>query len=144
MADHVSVRKRSEIMRAVPGKDTSPEMALRRWLHARGFRYRLHGRSLPGTPDLVFASRSAVVFVHGCFWHGHNCSKGRHPKSNVAFWKDKVATNQARDRRSLKALRRIGWRCRVVWQCQLKDIDRAGENVVAFLAKPAVAKRYRI
>ena len=120
-------------MSKVRGKDTKPEMAVRSYLHRRGLRYRLHDRSLPGKPDLVFKSRRVVVFVHGCFWHGHTgCSKARIPKTREEFWRSKIETNAARDRRSIRRLRARGWRVLVVWQCRISDrkLQRLYEQIV--------------
>lgn len=126
--------KRSEIMRAVKSVDTKPEIALRKALHARGFRYRLYAQHLPGKPDLVFARWRAVIFVHGCFWHGHTCARGRRvPKTNRAYWTAKIARNKARDAAVANALTAAGWRVRVVWECELKDLDAAADRASAFL-----------
>jgi DNA mismatch endonuclease (patch repair protein) len=112
---------RSRIMRAVKGKDTKPEWLVRSLLHAAGFRYRLHVKNLPGKPDLVFPSRRKVVFVHGCFWHGHDCARGdRQPKTNADYWLAKIARNKARDAQHLAALRADGWKPHVVWECEIK------------------------
>lgn len=121
-------------MSLIRGKDTKPEMVVRRLIHALGYRYRLHARSLPGRPDLVFSSRRAVIFVHGCFWHRHACPLGnRTPKSRVAFWTAKLDANRERDRRTLRALRRQGWRVLTVWECELRSLDRLRRKVVRFL-----------
>lgn len=107
------------MMRAVRGKDTKPELKVRGALHAAGFRFRLHGAHLPGRPDIVLPRLRFVVFVHGCFWHGHDCQRGRLPTTNRLFWEAKVNANKFRDAKTIKALRRTGWRVRTVWQCQL-------------------------
>ena len=113
--------KRSALMRRVRRKDTAPELAVRRYLFAAGLRYRLHVTSLAGTPDMVLKRHNAVVFVHGCFWHGHDCPHGRHPaRSNREFWHSKIAANRERDRRKSRALRNDGWRVFVVWECQVE------------------------
>ena len=112
---------RSRTMRAVKSKDTQPEWFVRRVLHAAGFRYRLHAADLPGKPDLVFPARRKVVFVHGCFWHGHHCARGdRQPKTNAAYWLAKIARNKARDVEHFALLRAGGWRAHVVWECEIK------------------------
>lgn len=125
-------------MSRIRGKDTKPEMRLRRLLHALGLRYRLHVRDLPGRPDLVFPKHRAVVFVHGCFWHGHSgCRIANQPKSNAAFWENKFKTNQARDARNLVQLEQAGWRVAVVWECELSSragAEGAAERVAAWLA----------
>ena len=109
-------------MRAIKGKDTGPEMLLRRMVHGMGFRYRLHRKDLPGRPDLVFGPRRKVVFVHGCFWHGHTCKRGdRIPKKNRDYWTKKIARNKERDRENLAALEDQGWQALVVWKCDMKD-----------------------
>lgn len=131
--DRLDPQARSLLMSKVRGKDTKPEMAVRSYLHRRGLRYRLHDRSLPGKPDLVFKSRRVVVFVHGCFWHGHpGCSKARIPKTREEFWRSKIETNAARDRRSIRRLRALGWRVLVVWQCRISDrkLQRLYEQIV--------------
>lgn len=122
MVDSVSKARRSEIMSLIPVRDSAPERAVKRALWAAGFRYGTSKkRKLPGSPDLVFPSLRAVVFVHGCFWHGHQCPLGRTPKSNQEFWLTKVATNRARDLRVVRALRRDDWRVITIWECSLAD-----------------------
>jgi DNA mismatch endonuclease (patch repair protein) len=120
-------------MSRVKQKNTSPEMALRRALHALGYRYRLHSRDLPGSPDLVFPARRKVIFVHGCFWHGHGCRWGKLPKSRLEYWQNKIATNQERDRVQLTQIRQAGWESMVVWQCEIKDLAEVSARVLAFL-----------
>jgi len=125
---------RSRIMRAIKSRDTKPEMAVRRTAHAMGFRYRLHRADLPGSPDLVFPSRRAVVFVHGCFWHGHGCKRGsRTPKTNKNYWTAKIARNRQRDRDAVANLRSQGWRVLVLWECQLSDTNALEAAVARFL-----------
>ena len=132
--DVLSPLQRSRCMAAIRGKDTGPEMIVRRLLTALGYRYRLHGRALPGKPDLVFASRRAVVFVHGCFWHRHFCRFGRVvPKTRAAFWRTKLEGNATRDSRTRARLRREGWRVLVVWECQLRDVEQLATRLRAFL-----------
>ena len=124
--DVFSPEKRSEVMRAVKGADTKLEIALRKALFARGFRYRLHAAELPGKPDLVFPKYRAALFVHGCFWHGHDCARGsRVPKTNRAYWTGKIARNKARDKENAKRLKAQGWRVLVVWECGMKDVEAA-------------------
>ena len=124
--DTFSAKKRSEIMRAVKGRDTKPEIALRKKLFSRGLRYRLNVKDLPGKPDLVFPKHKTVVFVHGCFWHGHSCKRGnRQPKQNADYWKDKITRNKARDQKNAAALKKLGWRVITVWECEIKDLDPA-------------------
>jgi DNA mismatch endonuclease (patch repair protein) len=116
--------KRSAIMRAVKSADTKPEIIVRKLVHALGYRFRLHRKSLPGSPDLVFPSRKKVLFVHGCFWHAHRCKRGhRVPKTNTSYWLAKIGRNKARDARQIAALKRAGWRSLVIWECQLRKTD---------------------
>lgn len=124
--DIFTAEKRSEVMRAVKARDTKPEIALRKALHALGYRYRLNVKDLPGKPDLVFPKHRAVVFVHGCFWHGHDCKRGaRVPKSNTAYWLEKIARNKIRDKKSAAELKKLGWRVITVWECEIKSLDPA-------------------
>ena len=110
---------RSELMRRVRGKDTKPEWAVRRVAHALGYRFRLHRRDLPGTPDLVFPRLGRAIFVHGCFWHRHKgCVRTTTPRTRTAYWREKFEQNVRRDRRNIEALRRLGWKVLVVWECQ--------------------------
>jgi DNA mismatch endonuclease, patch repair protein len=120
-------------MRAVRGKDTAPEMTVRRAAHGMGYRFRLHSRNLPGTPDLAFASRRKVIFVHGCFWHGHDCRKGALPKSNAAFWTEKRAQNIARDAEALGSLAEAGWKALVIWECETRNRDELLSRLRTFL-----------
>lgn len=112
------------MMSGIRGKDTKPEMVLRRGLHARGLRYRLHARHLPGRPDMVFASREAVLFANGCFWHGHDCPLFRLPSTRPEFWSTKISRNREVDARSAAALAEAGWRVGVVWECALRGRGR--------------------
>ncbi len=136
--DVFTPEQRSAVMRAVPARNTAPELKVRRLLTAMGLRYRLHRRDLPGSPDIVFPSRRLALFVHGCFWHGHDCPRGaRTPKSNVDYWRTKIARNQARDDRASTALAAAGWRAATVWECGLRD-EAAIEVVLRhILQKPA-------
>ena len=127
--------KRSAVMRAVKSRDTAPEVALRKALFARGFRYRIDDASLPGRPDLVFAQYRAALFVHGCFWHGHDCPRGaRAPKTNAAYWRNKVTRNRERDRAAIDALQRDGWHVFVSWECQIKHVSAAADEAASWLA----------
>ena len=113
---------RSEVMARIKGKDTGPEKTVRSLLHSLGFRFRLYRRDLPGSPDIVLPGRNAVVFVHGCFWHGHGCKQASHlPKTNADFWAKKLAQNMTRDARVKWRLEALGWRVLVVWECETKD-----------------------
>ena len=124
MTDIVSGRRRSEMMAGIKGRDTAPERAVRRVAHRMGLRFRLHRKDLPGRPDLVFPRHRLAVFVHGCFWHRHEgCRYAYTPKSRVAFWTRKFAGNVARDRRNEDALRDLGWRVLIVWECEARDAE---------------------
>ena len=128
--DVFTKEKRSEVMRAVKGRDTKPEVALRKKLFALGLRYRLNVKALPGKPDLVFPKHRTVVFVHGCFWHGHHCKRGaRAPKQNAEYWREKIARNKARDKKNATELKKLGWRVVTVWECELKDLDPASLGI---------------
>ncbi len=134
--DIFTAKKRSEIMRAVKARDTGPEIALRKALFAKGFRYRINVRTLPGKPDIVFAARRSVIFVHGCFWHGHNCARGaRVPKSNAAYWRKKIAGNVNRDHAAIAALQRHGWRVKISWECDLKDFQDEANKIAGWLGR---------
>lgn len=133
MTDHVSAQTRSEIMRSVGTQDTGPELQLRRLLHREGFRYSLRRNDPPGRPDIVFASRVKVIFVHGCFWHGHQCRWGRLPKTRKSYWAAKQGQNVARDARVTRTLRALGWGVATVWQCELRHPKRLLARVSRFL-----------
>jgi DNA mismatch endonuclease (patch repair protein) len=122
MTDVFSPEKRSAVMRQVKGRDTSPELKVRRMLLDLGLRYRLHRRDLPGAPDIVLPGRRLAIFVHGCFWHGHDCPRGaRIPKQNRDYWTAKIGRNRIRDEASQAALKAAGWFPLIVWECELKD-----------------------
>jgi DNA mismatch endonuclease (patch repair protein) len=132
--DTLTPEQRSERMGRVRNKDTKPEMAVRRLVHRMGYRYRLHRRDLPGNPDLVFPNRGKIIFVHGCFWHRHGtCKFTRWPKSKLEFWKPKLEENHRRDRENQRALRGMGWRTLVIWECQLDKLERLESKIRAFL-----------
>ena len=133
MADTRSPEQRSRIMRAVGTKNTKPELELRRRLHAMGYRFRLHRRDLPGTPDIVFPARRRVIFVHGCFWHGHECAKGKASKSRQEYWGPKLATNRERDARNAQNLEALGWLPLTVWACELSQGDTLVHRIKNFL-----------
>ena|ERR1700733_1101894 len=127
---------RSRIMRAVKSSDTKPELTVRHLAHRMGYRFRLHRKDLPGKPDLVFPGRHRVIFVHGCFWHGHNCARGaRIPKTNRDYWLKKIKRNRERDAAARSALKSSGWKVAVFWECQLKDQTELGGRLRHFLAK---------
>ncbi|WP_155326394.1 very short patch repair endonuclease [Desulfosarcina ovata] len=126
--------KRSQIMRAVKSRNTKPELFVRHLIHTSGYRYRLHRKDLPGKPDLVFISRRKVIFVHGCFWHGHGCRRGsRVPKTNQNYWVDKINRNIKRDKEIKKRLNEMGWSVLVIWECQLKNLEELIETINNFL-----------
>ena len=132
--DTFTPKERSRVMRQVRDRDTGPEMTVRRLVHSMGFRYRLHCRELPGNPDLVFPSRRKIIFVHGCFWHGHACRSGRNrPSSNTGYWIPKLERNKARDRANRRQLKRLGWDVLVVWECQLKRAGAVAARILRFL-----------
>lgn len=136
MVDSLTPAQRSERMSRIRGKDSKPELALRRVLHRLGLRYRLHGTDLPGKPDLVFPRHKAVVFVHGCFWHRHGgCKIATTPKSNTPFWVEKFANNIARDARVIATLEDMGWRVFVAWECELAPsrVQATGERLASLI-----------
>lgn len=125
---------RSEIMRKVRSKDTKPEIIVRSLVHKMGYRFRLHRKDLPGTPDLVFPSRKKVIFVNGCFWHGHDCKRGaRVPKENREYWTRKIANNVNRDSKNAEELGLLGWRSFVIWECEVKDESALAQKIAEFL-----------
>ncbi|RLL74181.1 DNA mismatch endonuclease Vsr [Ochrobactrum soli] len=130
MVDIVPPDVRSKMMAGIRGKNTKPELQVRRALHAEGFRYRLHDAKLPGKPDMVFPKHRAVVLVHGCFWHGHNCHLFRLPVSRSEFWQAKIQGNVERDHKTIMALLHNGWRVGTVWECALKGKTRRTEGEV--------------
>jgi len=120
-------------MSRIGGKDTAPELLVRRLLHALGFRFRLHRKDLPGTPDIVFPSRRKIIFVNGCFWHAHGCRMGRPPKSRPEFWIPKLRKNSLKDARNVRALRNMGWGVLYIWQCQISVPDKLEARLISFL-----------
>jgi DNA mismatch endonuclease, patch repair protein len=142
LVDSIDQAARSAVMARVRGKNTRPELIVRKLVFASGYRYRLHVRTLPGCPDLVFPSRKKVIFVHGCFWHRHdNCGLARIPKSRVEFWSDKLNANKARDVRNIEALRQSGWQVLVVWECELGDRSALGDRLLSFLGPSGARAR---
>ena len=132
--DRLTAEERSRLMSRIRGKDTKPEMAVRRLVHGMGFRYRLHRRDLPGSPDLVLPRHRKVILVHGCFWHSHpGCRAGRVPASNTGYWEPKLRRNAERDAASEEALRLAGWAVLVVWECQTRKAADLGDKLGAFL-----------
>ncbi len=143
MTDVVSSEKRSQMMSGIRSKDTQPEMIVRRALHARGFRYRLHVKDLPGKPDLVFPRYRSVLLIHGCFWHGHDCHLFKVPGTRTEFWLGKIGRNRERDADVKKALAELGWRVLEVWECELRAARKDGylpvvERVAAWLSSTAL------
>lgn len=123
--DIVTTKQRSAMMSKIRGRDTRPELQMRKIAHRLGLRFRLHRRDLPGTPDLVFPARRKAVFVHGCFWHSHaGCKYAYRPKSNIAFWENKLQKNLERDIRAAQELKALGWDVIVIWECETKDNDQ--------------------
>ncbi|MET1111887.1 MAG: very short patch repair endonuclease [Allosphingosinicella sp.] len=146
--DHISPQQRSQLMSRIRGKDTKPEMTLRRALHALGYRYRVHQRGLPGQPDIVFARRKKVIWVHGCFWHWHDetsCSIAKLPKSRTEFWEAKFLRNRQRDQRQAREMEALGWSAMIVWECQLASshLKDTLAKVEKFLGEPSLAKPKR-
>ncbi len=133
--------QRRRIMQSVKQKNTKPEMVVRKVLHGGGYRYRLHSKHLPGKPDVVFPSRRMAIFVHGCFWHGHNCKFGRLPKSRLDYWGPKIGDNQARDQRNVEELTALGWSTLTVWECETPDVDALKTLLWTFLGE---SKKRRI
>jgi DNA mismatch endonuclease (patch repair protein) len=138
MVDVHSSAQRSANMSAIRSKNTKPELVVRRALHSRGYRYRTNVRGLPGTPDIVFTRKRLTIFVNGCFWHSHDCKYGSvKPASNVEFWTQKRDRTSERDRRNAKILNEAGWRVVVIWECELRDEDRAITDLVEVIGTPS-------
>jgi DNA mismatch endonuclease, patch repair protein len=137
MADCFTKAKRSWVMGQIRAKDTEPERALRRILHQSGFRFRLHGNDLPGKPDIVLKKYRTLIYVNGCFWHGHHCQRGRRPGSNKSYWVGKIEGNIRRDARIARKCRQMGWKRIVVWQCQLRQPEKVQQRVVKLLEAQA-------
>jgi DNA mismatch endonuclease (patch repair protein) len=137
MTDVFDTEKRSAVMRAVKSRDTEPELKVRRAAHALGLRFRLGRVDLPGKPDLVFPDRRIALFVHGCFWHGHDCPRGACvPQANRTYWTAKIGRNIARDKATLAALRKLGWKPTVIWECETKDAKMLSRLVFRRVGKP--------
>ncbi|QEZ45235.1 DNA mismatch endonuclease Vsr [Cupriavidus oxalaticus] len=131
--DPLTPQQRSERMSRIRSRDTKPEMCIRRLVHGMGYRYRLHRRGVPGTPDLVFSSRKKVIFVHGCFWHLHGCTHYKMPQTRREFWLKKLEANVQRDQRVLLELANLGWESLVIWECELRDVASLRNRIVDFL-----------
>lgn len=137
MTDTRSPEQRRRIMQSVKTENTGPELKLRKALFAAGYRFRLHRKTLPGSPDIVFPGRKKAIFVHGCFWHGHDCAKGKGSKSRIDYWGPKLEANKARDARNLRELQALGWQTLVIWQCELGDMDNLLRRLGTFLGQPS-------
>ena len=138
MSDIVDPETRSRMMTNIKGKNTKPEMALRSALHRMGYRFRLHRRDLPGRPDIVLPKHRAVIFVNGCFWHGHFCSLFKWPKTREEFWREKILSNKERDRKNIQLLIHEGWRVCIVWECSIRkqqneDIREKFANLITWI-----------
>jgi DNA mismatch endonuclease, patch repair protein len=143
MVDHLTREQRSHNMRAVPSRNTVPEILARKAAHRLGFRFRLHRTDLPGSPDFVLPRHTVAVFVHGCFWHGHGCRRSKLPQSNVEFWESKIGKNRVRDRKAVVELRKLGWRVVTLWQCQLTDIAATEKRISTSVLRSKTPGRNR-
>jgi DNA mismatch endonuclease (patch repair protein) len=132
--DRLKSNRRSALMARIHGKDTMPELVVRRLTYFLGYRYRVHAKDLPGSPDLAFKGRKKAIFVHGCFWHRHRCRRGKMPNTHRKFWVPKLRGNRLRDLKAQAQLRRLGWRYLVIWECELKHLDRISARISYFLA----------
>jgi DNA mismatch endonuclease, patch repair protein len=132
--DVFTPQKRSVIMARISGKNTAPEITVRRILHKLGFRFRTHVAKIPGKPDIVLRKHRTVIFVHGCFWHGHSCKRGHLPTSNVAFWRQKIGRNIRRDKVLIRKLKTLGWRVLIIWQCRTQKNLQG--RLIRFLGAP--------
>ncbi|WP_295979974.1 DNA mismatch endonuclease Vsr [uncultured Akkermansia sp.] len=128
MSDIFSQTKRSDIMSKISSKDTKPEILVRKFLFSKGFRYRINVKTLPGKPDIVLPKYKTIIFVNGCFWHGHDCKKGKLPSSNIDFWKNKILKNKLRDNENQAQLALLSWKVIVIWQCEINKIDKKIET----------------
>jgi len=136
MVDIFTTDKRSEIMSRIKNRDTAPEIKVRSIIHRMGYRFRLHRKDLPGNPDIVFPKHKKIIFVNGCFWHGHkNCIRSKRPSSNKNFWDQKIDKNITRDKNIRKALNKSGWKVLVIWQCEINDINKLEVKIANFMAK---------
>lgn len=141
MVDNRTVESRSALMSRIGPKNTAPETIIRRLLHRLGYRFRLHRKDLPGTPDIVLPGRKTAVFVHGCFWHAHGCKIGRPPRSRAEFWEPKLARTKERDRTAVEALEGLGWTVLTVWQCETRDRQALEARLKAGIPVPASSRR---
>lgn len=135
-SDVFSLEKRSQIMSRIRGYDTKPELTVRSIVHQMGYRFRLYGGDLPGNPDIVLPRHKKVIFVHGCFWHGHkDCARSKRPGTHVSFWQNKLDKNIERDKKQQKELKKLGWQYLVVWQCEVNRTKRIHNKIKRFLTK---------
>lgn len=135
--DTMSSAQRSATMRSIKGKNTKPEMIVRRLLHASGYRYRVHCREIPGTPDIAFTKRRKVIFIHGCFWHRHaGCARASTPKTNASFWENKFLKNIERDKRVQNELKHGGWSFLIIWECEIRNLNCLKKKLQSFLGQP--------
>lgn len=139
MVDTLTPAERSERMSRIRSRDTQPELVVRRYLHRAGLRYRVHARDLPGNPDIVMPKYGVIIFVEGCFWHGHYCQGGRVPATNSSFWAAKIAGNRARDKRNRSTLRHAGWHVLRIWECQLTKRRRREETLGKLVSRIRVS-----
>jgi DNA mismatch endonuclease (patch repair protein) len=135
MSDIFSRQKRSDIMSHISGKETKPEILVRKFLFSNGFRFRKNVKDLPGKPDIVLPKYKTVIFIHGCFWHGHTCKRGTLPTTNVKFWKIKIGGNVERDKRDILELEKQGWNVIIIWQCEIKNITLQNERLTELLSE---------
>lgn len=141
MVDNRSVESRSALMSRIGPKNTAPELIVRQLLHKLGYRFRLHRRDLPGTPDIVLPGRKTAVFVHGCFWHAHGCKIGQPPRRRAEFWEPKLARTKERDRAAGRTLESLGWTVMTVWQCETRDRQALEARLAAGIPPPASSRR---
>lgn len=133
MADRITKAQRSRNMARVKNKNTAPELIVRKTLHRLGFRFRLYRSDLPGNPDIVLPRHHKIVFVHGCFWHGHTCPRGKRPSTRQDFWNRKLDGNQKRDKANQDKLKELGWEILIVWECQVKNVDNLEKQLLDFM-----------
>lgn len=138
MVDVYDSATRRRVMQAIKASDTKPEIIIRRIVRLLGFPgYRLHRKDIPGKPDIAFIGRRLAIFVHGCFWHGHSCPRGRRvPKTNIAYWSQKIEGNKARDKAHRKELSQLGWHSLIIWECELRDPEAVKQKLLNFLSNP--------
>jgi DNA mismatch endonuclease, patch repair protein len=144
VVDRLTREQRSQNMAAVRNKNTVPEILARKAAHRLGLRFRLHRRDLPGSPDIVLPKHQAVIFVHGCFWHGHGCSRSKLPRTNARFWSEKIEKNKLRDVKAERDLRKGGWKVFTVWQCELRNLEAALRRLAVVARKLDKSARRRI